>query len=99
MRVVLKASIPVECGNQAITDGSFAKLLTGFVERWNPEASYFFSEEGRRTCLFFLEMQDPSQLPLLTEPFFMGLKAQVTVTPAMDLRDVQSGIGRMLKSA
>ena len=34
----------------------------------NPEAAYFGPEGGVRTAFVVFDMQDPSQLPRLTEP-------------------------------
>lgn len=50
MRMMLKISIPVEAGNNAIKDGSLPSTIQGLIERLKPEASYFFPEDGQRTA-------------------------------------------------
>ena len=96
MRMMLKVTIPVDTGNAAIADGSLAPTMMKFVEKMQPEATYFIAEDGMRTVLFFLDMQDASDLPSLAEPFFLGLEAGVTVTPAMDLADMQAGVEKAM---
>ena len=43
------------------------------MERLKPEAAYFLAEDGKRTGLFFFNMQDVSQIPVIAEPLFMGM--------------------------
>ncbi len=99
MRMMLKVAIPVEAGNAAIADGSLQGTVMQFVEKMQPEASYFLPEDGMRTALFFLNMEDPSDIPSVAEPFFMKLKASVTLTPAMDLADMQAGVQKAMAAS
>ncbi len=96
MRMMLKVTIPVEAGNAAIADGSLPGAVMQFVEKMQPEASYFIAEGGVRTALFFFDMKDSSNLPSIAEPFFTKLKAGITVTPAMDLADMKAGVERAM---
>ena len=52
MRVMARVSIPVEAGNKGIRDGSLPKVMQQTAERWNPEAAYFTTFDGRRTAFF-----------------------------------------------
>ena len=63
-----------------------------------PEASYFFAEDGRRTALFFFNMQDVSQIPPIVEPLFMGMNASVTMLPVMNADDLQKGLVEAAKN-
>ena len=58
MRMMLKVVIPVEAGNKANKDGSLARAMQGAAERLKPEAAYFLPDDGKRTALFFFNMQD-----------------------------------------
>ncbi len=98
MRVMLKVSVPAQQGNKAIKEGKLPKLITGFVERVKPEASYFLTEGGNRTFLFFLDMKETSDMPPIAEPFFMELDAGVEWCPAMNLEDVRAGIQKAMKA-
>ena len=41
MRMMLKILIPTEAGNEAVKDGSLAKLFETTIRKLNAEASYF----------------------------------------------------------
>lgn len=92
MRTILKVSLPVEKSNQAIKDGSLPRTMTGFVDDYKPEASYFYAENGRRTAFFVFDLKDPSHIPQVAERFFMSLNAEVTFYPAMNATDLKKGL-------
>ncbi|OPC78598.1 hypothetical protein B4N89_30940 [Embleya scabrispora] len=83
-----------EAGNRAIEDGSLGKRIQSIVERVHPEAAYFAAFEGDRTCLLVFDMQDSSQLPSISEPFF-ELGAKVAVRPVMNLDDLRTGLASL----
>ena len=98
MRMMLKVTIPVEAGNQAIKDGTLPRTLQSTMDRLTPEAAYFLAEDGRRTALFFFDMQDVSQIPAIVEPLFMGLNASITILPVMNADDLQKGLAEAAKN-
>lgn len=95
MRVMAMITVPVERGNQAVKDGSIRKLFQAAAERWRPEAFYFGDFEGRRTGFIVFDMPDPSDIVPFTEPFFMGLNANVVVIPIMNADDLQKGMAKV----
>jgi hypothetical protein len=97
--MMLEVTIPVDTGNAAIADGSLAPTLMKFVEKMQPEVTYFIVEDDIRTVLFFLDMQDATDLRSLAAPFFLGLEADVTMTRAMDLADMQAGVEKALAAS
>ena len=92
MRVIVKVQVDVEKGNEAIKNGKLPMIMKAFHEKWKPEASYFISEDGMRTALIVINMADTAQIPSIAEPFFMGLNADVTLIPAMNLEDLGRGL-------
>lgn len=92
MRMMLKVQIDVEAGNRAIRDGSFGEVMDRVMGRLKPEAAYFTAINGKRTALIFFDMQEPSEIPAIAEPFFMTLNAEVELSPAMTAEDVQRGV-------
>ena len=68
--------------------------LERIMHELRPEAAYFYGEDGKRTALFIFDMEHPSQLPALSEPFFTTAGASVYVTPVMNADDLQAGLQR-----
>lgn len=95
MRVMMKVSLDTEAGSQAIQDGSIGQIMQATLGELNPEAAYFGPEKGVRTAFIVFDMNDPSQLPPLTEPLFGKLKANIEIFPVMDQADLQKGLQQL----
>ncbi len=54
-----------------------------------PEAAYFYEENGKRTGLICVNLQDASEIPAIAEPWFLAFDASVEFHPAMTLEDLQ----------
>ncbi|MCU1259325.1 MAG: hypothetical protein JWO80_2210 [Bryobacterales bacterium] len=100
MRFLVKVSFPVEAGNAAAKKDGF-KAIQKILEEQKPEAAYFIAEGGKRTGILIVNMEDPSQIPALAEPWFLALNASVECTPAMvpeDLQKAAPAIERAVKT-
>jgi hypothetical protein len=97
MRMMMKISIPIEAANQAVEDGSAQRILKTSLETLRPEAAYFYPDVEGRTILLFIDVKEPSDMPLIGEPFFKGLKARVTFTPVMNGQDFQAGMAKLAR--
>ena len=95
MRVLLKASFDTEKANEAIRNGTLGKLVEESVEQIKPEAAYFTADHGKRTAYLVFDMQDSSQMPVISEPFFLNLDAEISYTPVMNLEDVKKGLSQL----
>ena len=95
MRMMMKMQVDTEAGSRAISDGSLSQLMQETLGRLQPEAAYFGPENGVRTAFIVFDLEDPSQLPALTEPLFSKLKANIQMFPVMDREDLQKGLGRL----
>ncbi len=99
MRFLFKISFPVEAGNAAARDNFNA--IQRILDQQKPEAAYFIAEGGKRTGILIMNMDDASQLPAMTEPWFLALHAAIEVTPVMvpqDLQAAASSIERAVKA-
>lgn len=96
MRMLLKAQLDVEKGNAALNDGRLQQALQGVMNELAPEAAYFGPEDGKRTAWIVFDLQDPSQIPAVAEPFFQTVNASVELTPVMTGEELQSGLQRAL---
>ena len=92
MRMMLKVQVPVEQGNAALADGSLPQTIQRLAETVRPEAAYFAVMDGKRTALFFFDMTESSQMPVIGEPLFGGLNASLELTPVMTQDELQRGI-------
>ena len=95
MRTMMKIKIDVEAGSRAVADGSIGRLMEQVLGPLQPEAAYFGPEDGMRTAWIVFDLQDPSQLPALTEPLFRELKATVQMIPVMNQEDLQKGLQQL----
>jgi Domain of unknown function (DUF3303) len=95
MRVMMKAQMDATTASRAIQDGRMPTVMQSMLEKLNPEAAYFGPDGGRRTAFIVFEMDDPSQLPAISEPLFSELGAHVDVFPVMDREDLQRGLSAL----
>lgn len=92
MRTLLKASMDVHAANDLIQKGEMQKFMKSMTDLLKPEASYFYAEHGKRTALYVFDLKDPSQIPMIAEPFFTMLKAEIEFHPVMNQEDVAKGL-------
>ena len=95
MRMMLKFTLPVEKGNQAVKDGSLGKTLELIMNKLKPEASYFTPTDGKRGGMIFFDLAEPSQIVEIVEPLFSNLNAAVELVPVMNGEDLRKGIGKV----
>lgn len=92
MRIMLKAHLDVEAANLAIGDGSIAKVFDTVFGLCRPEATWFLTEGGQRTCYAIFDMQEPAIIPELAEPLFQSLGATVDFHPIMSAAELEAGL-------
>jgi len=98
MRMLLKVSPRGDSANEAVVDGTFAKVFKHFTERFHPEAAYFTTEAGERTVLLVFDLKSESEMVAAAEPFWNQLHAKVDWAPVMTGEDVQKGLGALTSS-
>ncbi len=88
MRFMIKAKLDTEKANAAAKAGKLGQIIGAIVEAQKPEAAYFVAEDGKRTAVLFLNMNDTSELPAIAEPWFLAFNAELEATPAMVAEDL-----------
>jgi hypothetical protein len=88
MRFLFKISFPVEAGNAAAKKDGM-KAIQNILEQQKPEAVYFLAENGKRTAMMIINMNDSSEIPAIAEPWFLALNAAIEATPVMIPADLQ----------
>ena len=88
MRLMLRAEWSVEAGNALMKEGKLGPTVQSILEEMKPEAAYFLVSSGKRTALVFFDIQDPSQIPAVAEPWFLAVNAHIEIVPVMNADDL-----------
>jgi len=95
MRMMLKAQMDTAVATKAMQEGRMPTVMQSTMEKMKPEAAYFGPDNGHRTAFIIFQMDDPSQLPAISEPFFTEFNARVEVFPVMDRDDLERGMSTL----
>ena len=95
MRTMLRWTVPVERGNETIKDGSLQRTLETLAQELEPEAAYFWPEDGERAGLMVFDMADPAEIAQIAEQLFLNLDAAVQFMPVMNADDLQSALAKV----
>ena len=64
-----------------------------------PDAAYFITMNGKRGGIMVVNMNDPSEMPSLAEPWFLLFNAGVQFSPFMSPEDLaKSGLDQLDKT-
>ena len=91
MRMLFTVVSDTEAATRAIENGTAQQSIKEALERLKPEAAYFYLQNGKRTSLFVLDVADPSEIIPLAEPLFSLIKAEISLTPVMNVDDLMKG--------
>jgi hypothetical protein len=92
MRMLMTVQVDTEAGNKGMRDGSFPQTLERALGELQPEAAYFGARDGKRTGYIVFDLKDPSDIPSVAEPLFLGFNASIELVPVMTMQDVQTGL-------
>ena len=88
MRILLKATFPLEPFNTLVKNGSVGQKIKRILDELKPEAAYFAEFNGKRTAILIINFNDASQIPSIAEPFFLTFNADVEFHPCMTPDDL-----------
>lgn len=95
MRMMLRWTVPVEKGNEMISDGSMGTVIEKVMAKAKPEAAYFMALDGERAGMLFFDMKDASDVAGIAEILFQGGNASVEFIPVMNAEDLQKALGSL----
>ena len=75
MRMLMIVKLPHEPFNQRVREGKAGEIVGRILEDIKPEATYFTEMDGTRGVILVVELESPSSLPSLAEPFFLNFNA------------------------
>jgi hypothetical protein len=89
MRMLMRVSIPVETGNAAAKAGTLGSTIERILNDLKPEAAYFYADDyGQRSGSLIFDMNDSSEIPAASEPWFLAFNAKVWFRPIMNPQDL-----------
>ena len=89
MRMIVNVTIPHETFNAKVRDGSAGATLGKIMEAIKPEHIWFSEHDGQRGAIMVLDISDPSKIPSIAEPWFLGFEADCEFRIAMSPEDLQ----------
>ena len=95
MRFMLIVHMGTEQANVTIREGRIGDLIQRTMEHLQPEAAYFGPADGGRTAFLVINLDDPSRIPAISEPFFQELGARVDFIPVMTAEEVARGVAAL----
>jgi hypothetical protein len=97
--MLIRVSIPVETGNAAAKAGTLGSTVEKILADLKPEAAYFFADDnGNRSGSIVFDMKDSSQIPAVSEPWFLAFNAKVSFRPVMNPQDLATAGSSIAKA-
>ena len=85
MRMLLHVKLPHEPFNTMVKGGTAGGKIQRILQEQKPEAAYFTEYEGRRGGILIINVDNPSQVPAFSEPWFITFNADcefhIVMTP------------------
>lgn len=77
MRMLMQVRFPHQEFNAMVRDGTAGPKLNRILDETKPQSVYFTEINGQRGALMIVDLEDPSKVPSLAEPWFLGFNADV----------------------
>ena len=97
MRFMVQFAIPTQYGNDIVRSGKIEKVIKRLGEEFKPEAMYFYPDDGLRAGCMFIQTDNPAICAAIGERIWLGLQANIKVTPVMNGDELGKGLAEMGK--
>ena len=88
MRMIEMVKLPLEPFNSQVRKGTIEKTMKKILDAIKPEAAYFTEYDGHRCAILIVDVENPSDVPRLAEPWFLELQAEVRFQICMTPEDL-----------
>ena len=88
MRILMNVRIPHEPFNTLVKEGRAGKIIQKIIKELKPEFIYFTEQGGTRGAVAIVSINDSSQIPSFSEPFFLNFNADCEFRIAMSPEDL-----------
>lgn len=89
MKMLLTVEMPHEPFNTLVKEGKTGQVIGRILEEIKPESIYFTEQDGQRGCVLVVEVEAASDIPKLSEPFFLNFNADCKFRIAMSPEDLR----------
>ncbi|MBD9561659.1 MULTISPECIES: panthothenate synthetase [Pseudomonas] len=89
MKMLLMVEFPHEPFNALVRSGKVGEIMNRVLETIKPEATYFTEQDGMRSGIFLIDVEDPSEIPGYAEPFFLNFQANCKFRVVMSAQNLQ----------
>ncbi|WP_447792724.1 MULTISPECIES: panthothenate synthetase [Pseudomonas] len=90
MKMLLMVEFPHEPFNALVRSGKVGEIMNRILETIKPEAAYFTEQDGMRSGIFLIDIEDPSEIPGYAEPFFLNFQANCKLRVVMSPLELQN---------
>jgi len=99
MRMIMLVQFPIEPFNALTKNGSIGAKMKQLLDATKPEHVWFSERNGKRGGIMVVNLDSPSDVPRLAEPWFLALNAEVEFRIAMTPEDLgRSGLDSVGKA-
>ena len=88
MRMMMLVQMPLEPFNTAVKNGTAGAKMQKIMGEIKPEHAWFSEREGKRGGILIVNVDSPSDIPRLCEPWFLTFDASVEFRIAMTAEDL-----------
>src|ERR1039457_4707101 len=88
MRMIMLVQFPIEPFNTLVRNGTVGEKIRQILDAIKPESAYFSERDGHRGGIFVVNLDSPSDVARLAEPWFLQFNAEVEFRIAMTPEDL-----------
>jgi hypothetical protein len=90
MRYLLQVEMPNEPFNTYVREGTAGQKIGNILEETQPESIYFTEVDGHRGAVAIYNIDKPSDVPAIAEPYYLTFNASVRFSVAMAPEDLKN---------
>ena len=83
--MLVNVTCPIEPFNSMVRNGTAGEIIGRVVDDIKPESIYFTEQDGQRGAVMVVEAAKASDLPSISEPWFLNFEAfcefKIAMTP------------------
>lgn len=85
MKMLVTVTLPIEPFNSMVRNGTAGEIIGRVIDDIKPEIIYFTELEGNRGAIMVVEVPHASDIPSISEPWFLNFEAicefKIAMTP------------------